>query len=101
MKDILGYEGLYAVTSCGRVWSYKSNRFLEPYRDRKGYLRVTLYGNGSKKDCKVHRLVAEAYLPNPNNWPHINHKDEIKSHNFLGNLEWCNADYNNHYGSHS
>lgn len=101
MKDIKGYEGLYAVTSCGKVWSYKSNRFLEPYKDSKGYLRVDLYGNGPRKSCKVHRLVAQAYIPNPNNWPHINHKNECKGSNHVNNLEWCNADYNNHYGTHS
>lgn len=101
MKDIKDYEGLYAVTSCGRVWSYRSQMFLSPYTDVRGYLRVDLYQNKSKKSCKVHRLVAEAYIPNSNNLEQVNHKDENKQNNCINNLEWCDAYYNNHYGSHS
>ena len=99
MKDVVGYEGLYAVTSCGRVWSYKNKKFLEPQCDKNGYLYVNLYKNGKRKHICVHRLVAEAYIPNLDNLPQINHKDECKTNNCLQNLEWCDAKYNSNYGS--
>lgn len=97
MKDIKGYEGLYAITSCGKVWSYKTKKFLKPAKDRDGYSIVSLYKNGNRKTKKVHRLVAEAYIPNPDNLPQVNHKNEIKSNNWIGNLEWCSAQYNTTY----
>ena len=99
MKDVVGYEGLYAVTSCGRVWSYRNERFLTPGHDKDGYFQVNLYKNGKRKTYKVHRLVAETYLPNPENLSQINHKDENKTNNCLQNLEWCDAKYNNNYGT--
>ena len=99
MRDVKGYEGLYAVTSCGRVWSYKNKKFLEPSADKKGYLKVNLFKNGKYKTYKVHRLVAVAYIPNPDNLPQINHKDENKTNNCLQNLEWCDSKYNNNYGT--
>ena len=99
MKDVVGYEGLYAVTSCGKVWSYKNKKFLKPLTDINGYLYVNLFKDGKMKHYKVHRLVAEAYLPNPNNLPQINHRDENKANNCLQNLEWCDAKYNSNYGT--
>ena len=99
MKDIKGYEGLYAVTPEGEVYSYKRKRFLVPYTVGNGYLYVCLCKNGERKTCYVHRLVAEAYLPNPDNLPQVNHKDENKTNNCLQNLEWCDAKYNNNYGT--
>lgn len=99
MKDIEGYEGLYRITSCGRVWSYRSKKFLAPFKNTKGYLQVCLYKDGKKKMFLVHRLVAEAYIPNVNNLPQINHKDENKTHNWINNLEWCDSKYNNNYGT--
>ena len=101
MKDIKGYEGLYAVTSCGKVYSYKSKKFLKPKDNGYGYLFVTLCKDGKMKKYKVHRLVAMAYLPNPENLPQINHKDENKANNCLQNLEWCDASYNINYGTHN
>ena len=100
MKDIKGYEGIYGITSCGKVWSYKSKKFLKPYTDNAGYLYVNLYKDGKVKKYKVHRLVTEAYIPNPENLPQVNHKDENKANNCLQNLEWCDAKYNNNYGTH-
>lgn len=100
MRDILGYEGLYAITSCGKVWSYKQKKFLNPREKKNGYLEVGLYKNGVRKYCLVHRLVAEAYIPNPNNQPQVNHRDEHKTHNWLNNLEWCAAKYNCNYGTY-
>ena len=98
MKDINGYEGLYAVTSCGKVWGYKRKRFLSP-RLHGGYLRVALSKNGVTEDFYVQRIVAETYIPNPNNLPQVNHKDENKENNCVKNLEWCDAEYNINYGT--
>lgn len=99
MKDIKGYEGLYAITSCGRVWSYKRKKFLKTYNHKNGYTQVGLSKNNICKTFLVHRLVAEAYLDNPDKLPEVNHKDEIKSHNWINNLEWCTASYNRNYGT--
>ena len=99
MKDIKGYEGLYGITSCGKVWSYKYKKFLKPVAYDNGYLCVTLCKNGKIKNYTIHRLVAEAYIPNPDNLPQINHKDENKANNCLQNLEWCDAKYNSNYGT--
>ena len=99
MKDIVGYEGLYAVTSCGKVWGYKRQKFLKPQTDKNGYLRVGLHKDGKTKKYYIHRLVAEAYIPNPDNLPQVNHKDENKENNCLQNLEWCDPKYNINYGT--
>ena len=99
MKDIKGYEGIYGITSCGKVWSYRRKKFLELTPDTKGYLCVSLQVNGNRKTYKVHRLVAEAYIPNPENLPQVNHRDENKKNNCLQNLEWCDCKYNNNYGT--
>ena len=99
MKDIKNYEGLYAVTSCGKVYSYKNKIFLKPNPIKNNYLQVTLYKNGIRKNFLVHRLVAEAYLPNPNNLSEVNHKNENKKDNYLNNLEWCDRINNCNYGS--
>ena len=98
MRDVKGYEGLYAVTSCGKVWSYKRKKFLKPISHR-GYLIINLCKNGKIEQFFIHRLVAEAYIPNTDNLPMINHKDENKANNCLQNLEWCDAKYNNNYGT--
>lgn len=99
MKDILDYEGLYAITSCGKVWSYRSQKFLKPKIKKNGYLEVDLRKNGSHKFCLVHRLVAEAYINNPFNLAEVNHKDEIKAHNWINNLEWVSHKDNCNYGT--
>ena len=99
MKDIKGYEGLYAITSCGKVWSYRNKKFLKPYTNDDGYLLITLWKKGRGNTYKVHRLVSEAYIPNPENLPQINHRDENKTNNCLQNLEWCDASYNTNYGT--
>ena len=88
MKDVKGYEGLYAVTSCGKVWSYKNKKFLKPVADGKGYLFVRLCKNGISKPYKAHRLVAMAYIPNPDNLPQVDHIDNDKTHNYINNLQW-------------
>lgn len=98
MKDIKGYEGLYAITSCGKVWSYRTKKFLKLQKTHNGYYFVKLSHNGERTYPRVHRLVAEAYLPNDDNLPQVNHKDEIKTHNWINNLEWCTAKDNCNYG---
>ena len=100
MKDIKNYEGIYGITTEGDVYSYKRKRFLVPIADKNGYLYVNLYKDGKMKNYKIHRLVAEAYIPNTENLPQINHKDENKTNNCLQNLEWCDSKYNNNYGTH-
>ena len=88
MRDVKGYEGLYGITSCGRVYSYKNKKFLTPFYNTKGYLKVDLFKNGKSKQFFVHRLVAEAYIPNPNNLPQVDHIDNDKNHNHINNLQW-------------
>ena len=88
MKDVKGYEGLYAVTSCGKVWSYKRKKFLVPRDNGKGYLFVSLCKDGKEKMYKIHRLVAEAFIPNPENLPQVDHIDGNKTHNYVNNLQW-------------
>ena len=100
-KDIVGYEGLYQVSNMGRVRSFKYNkvRILKPLSTNNGYLHVNLRKNNSVKGLLIHRLVAQAFLENPNNFPQVNHKDENKTNNIVSNLEWCDVKYNNNYGS--
>ena len=100
MIDIIGYEGLYAITNCGQVWSYRKNTFLKPYLAR-GYFKVCLCKDKIRKQVLIHRLVAEAFILNPLNLPQINHIDENKQNNCAENLEWCNAKYNINYGEHN
>ena len=105
-KDIKGYENLYQVSNMGKIKSLgngsssqSKHRIMKLCFSTKGYLMVGLCKNGDKKTFKVHRLVAEAFLPNPDNLPQVNHKDEDKTNNSVDNLEWCDTDYNLHYGS--
>lgn len=103
-RDTPGHEGLYQVSNEGRVKSLNYNRtgrekLLIPSPDGRSYLFVTLYKDGKKKHPKVHRLVAQAFIPNPNGYTDVNHKDEDKTNNRVENLEWCSATYNNNYGT--
>lgn len=88
MRDIKGYEGQYAITSCGRVWSYKSKKFLSLKEEKSGYLRVGLCKDGKQKYFLVHRLVAEAYVSNLNSYETVDHIDNCKTHNYPNNLQW-------------
>lgn len=97
-KNVIGYEGLYEVSNKGNVRNVRRNKLLRLQKNQ-GYIRVGLSKNGIKTWLRVHRLVAQAFLPNPDNLPQINHKDEDKTNNSVDNLEWCTAKYNNTYGT--
>ena len=101
-KPIPGYEGLYDISNYGRVKSYQldsNGKILSPGKDGSGYLFVILCKDGKTKLRRMHRLVAEAFIPNPNNFPQVNHMDECKENNYFGNLEWCTHKYNLSYGT--
>lgn len=100
-KYIKGYEGLYQVSNFGRVKSNKfgKERILKPFTNSTGYLLVSLCKDGKVKAFTVHRLVAEAFIDNPDNLPQVNHRDENKLNNNVDNLEWCTNEYNINYGT--
>lgn len=109
-KNIVGYEGLYQVSSLGRVKSLEridsnghpvKERVLTSFPNRSGYCKVNLYRDRNMEVKSVHRLVAETFIPNPDNLPQVNHKDEDKGNNLVENLEWCTASYNTNYGTHN
>ncbi len=92
MRDIPGYEGLYAVTEDGKVWSYKFKKFLAPFDNGQGYLVVFLTKDKVRKHARVHRLVAMTYLPNPENKPEVDHIDPTKKYdNSVSNLRWVTS----------
>ena len=93
-KDIEGYEGLYAVSVDGRVYSYRHHILLRPEVVHNGYLRVSLCVNGTSAHRRIHRLVAEAYIPNPLDKSQVNHKNGIRTDNRVENLEWVSAKEN-------
>lgn len=102
-KEIEGYEN-YQISNLGNVKSlnYKrtgKDKILKPIKDKKGYLMVNLCKQAKSKTYKIHRLVAQAFLPNQNNLPQVNHKDEDKQNNAASNLEWCTNKYNSNYGT--
>lgn len=122
-RDIAGYEGYYQVSNFGRVRSLDKmqnyngsarlhkGKILKPNNDGRGYLIVDLSKNNRSVTKTIHRLVATAFLDNPNNLPQVNHKDEDKENNFVfvnkdgtvdlnkSNLEWCTVSYNVNYGN--
>ena len=107
-KDVVGYEGFYKVSNKGNIHSVErrdnmgrnhGGRTLRPTTTKKGYLRVELHKNGVMKRKLIHRLVAEAFIPNPKSFLEVNHKNEVKTNNELSNLEWCDSNYNNNYGT--
>ena len=115
MKEIgvavVGYEGLYVVTNWGNVWAcckqkqtkrgpvWLGAKKMKPCKTGTGYPTLLLRKEGVSKTHYVHRLVAEAFLPNPNNLPCVNHKDESRDNNHVDNLEWCTYSYNCTYGT--
>lgn len=100
MKEINGYEGLYSVTEDGRVWSHRKGRFISLNYDRYGYLTAHLYKDSKRKIYRVHRLVLSTFSPIEGmNFLQVNHRDETTTNNHLSNLEWCDQQYNNCYGT--
>lgn len=101
-KDIEGYEGLYQVSNMGRVKSFNINengKILKQGTTKKGYLYVILYKDKKTKPMRVHRLVAQAFIPNEDNKPQVNHINEIKTDNRVENLEWMTNEENNNFGT--
>ena len=109
-KPIEGYEGLYEISNLGNVraleksWvtgkgtvRHQKEKILKLAKDTNGYLQLNLYKDGKYKYFRVHRLVALHFLPNPNNYNEVNHKDEVKTNNIVSNLEWCSRQYNAEY----
>lgn len=113
-RPVVEYEGLYEVSNLGQIRSLDrlvkgkkegfrqkvNGKLLTPIKNRQGYLRVNLCNDDGRKAKFVHRLVCSAFLPNPYNFPYINHKDENPLNNNVENLEWCTAKYNCNYGNH-
>lgn len=101
-KDVKGYEGYYQVSNMGRVKSLISNKILSQYQGNTGYmyLRFGKCNHSKKMLMLVHRLVAEAFIPNPNNLPQVGHKDETKTNNRAENLEWTVSLDNNNTEQH-
>lgn len=100
-KNIPEYEGLYLISNYGDIKSlhnYRKGNILKP-KIRKGYYQIGLRKNGKRKWYAIHRLVAKTFLNNENNFPQVNHKDENKLNNYVENLEFCTASYNNKYGT--
>ena len=100
-KILNGWKGIFQVSNTGKVRRlYKRGpKELKSVVKRGGYKGVLLKANGIFKCELIHRLVATAFIPNPDNLPHVNHKDEDKTNNSIDNLEWCDAKYNNNYGT--
>lgn len=111
-KPAKGFEGYYEVSNLGRVRSVdrvvaaKGNseklikgKLLTLHTNKDGYKRTTLCKENKLFTKFVHRLIAEVFIPNPDNLPQVNHKDEVKSNNCVDNLEWCTAKYNINYGT--
>ena len=101
-QDIPNYEGLYQASNTGKIRSvhYRGSNTVKtlcPRKERHGYLSVYLCKNGKKNVKKIHYLIAATFIPNPNEYKEINHKDENPANNNVENLEWCDDTYNKRY----
>lgn len=111
-RAVQGYSGLYEVSDLGRVRSLpreiktynggkwtRPGKIIKPITNKDGYQQIHICKDGKQSTITVHRLVALAFLDNPDNLPEVNHKNEIKTDNRVKNLEWCTRGYNNNYGT--
>jgi hypothetical protein len=96
-KDIIGYENIYKVSSSGDILIIRTNKIKKAKINRDGYLSITLTKNKKQKSFLIHRIVANAFIPNPENKCQINHKNAIRNDNNKENLEWCTAKENTNY----
>lgn len=103
-KDIIGYEGIYKISNKGRIKN--KYKILKQVLDKDWYYRIGLSKDNNRKYYYVHRLVLQTFVPNPNNYPVVNHKDQspnkknkIVANNNVENLEWCTVKYNANYGN--
>lgn len=102
-RPVSGYDGEYEVSDDGRVLSRKNGHLHEmalKHNRFTGYEYVILFRKGKSRTRSVHRLVAEAFIPNPNGYPEVNHINEVKTDNRVSNLEWCDSAYNSNYSKH-
>lgn len=97
-KKVKGSDGVYSVSDKGQVRNNLTGKILKPSPYENGYLATQIFIDGKQKRIRIHRLVAEHFIPNVNNFPYINHKDENRENNNADNLEWCTSKYNNNYG---
>lgn len=98
-KPVVGFEKYYIASSNGNIWSLRSGKMLKPKIDKYGYEVVVLSVHGVPHHRTVHRLVAQAFIPNPRNLPTVNHINEIKLDNRVENLEWMSIEDNNNHGT--
>ena len=98
-RDIVGYEGLYSIDIFGNVINLKNNREVKQQKNKFGYMCVSLYKDKKQKQYRVHRLIAETFISNPQNKEQVNHIDGDKTHNVVWNLEWVTAKENNIHAS--
>jgi hypothetical protein len=97
-RPVVGFEDRYEVSNLGRIHILKADRYTLGSLGCNGYYSITLYAKDKHRTAKVHKIVAEAFVPNPGNLPFINHKDENPANNAADNLEWCTQQYNGSYG---
>jgi hypothetical protein len=103
-KDVVGYEGIYKVSNLGRVkrisnlkrcnLKYRDGYYLKPLDNGLGYLRIKLSNKGKSRRVMLHRIIAKAFIPNPENKPFINHINSDRKDNRIENLEWCTQSEN-------
>lgn len=100
-KLIEGFDGIYSVSNYGEVKNNRTGKLMKPRKNEKGYLRIGLTTNGKQKCMRVHRLVAQAFIPNPENKPEVNHIDFNKENNCVNNLEWvtCKENSDHSFGN--